>query len=193
MVAEGPNIRRAAPADAPCLSRCHLASCDEAWTAETLERWLRHKQSIAFLAGCQDSGGPRSRACRASAFASGESEDECCPSGLIIALEAAGEAEILTFAVHPLARRLGLGRRLLDAVVAELKERQTRRLFLEVATDNTAARCLYEGAGFLSQGVRKGYYARPAGVRVDAIVMSLALCDETGGGVPGSASCPSVT
>ncbi len=87
--------------------------------------------------------------------------------GFILVREAAGEAEILTLAVAPRARRQGLGRTLVDAAIARLGSAD---LFLEVAADNIAAIALYQQNGFTQAGVRRGYYARPGGA-VDALLL----------------------
>ncbi|MFO1160852.1 MAG: ribosomal protein S18-alanine N-acetyltransferase [Reyranellaceae bacterium] len=87
----------------------------------------------------------------------------------------AGEAELLTIAVHPASRRRGAGRRLLAATVAQLRAAGAIALFLEVAVDNRAARQLYEAAGFQTIGVRPAYYRRSDGGAADALVMRLTL------------------
>lgn len=90
--------------------------------------------------------------------------------GFILCRVAAGEAEILTIAVDPAARRSGLGRRLVEAAVAQAREQAAECLFLEVAVDNLAAIGLYEATDFAQVGRRRGYYRRPDG-DVDALVM----------------------
>lgn len=87
--------------------------------------------------------------------------------GFILVRAAAGEAEILTLAVAPAARRKGLGRALVEAAVDQLGSAE---LFLEVAADNGPAIALYRQAGFSQAGLRRGYYARPGGA-VDALVL----------------------
>jgi ribosomal-protein-alanine N-acetyltransferase len=57
----------------------------------------------------------------------------------------------------------------------ELRKTKETQLFIEVAADNTAARALYERAGFAVTGRRKAYYEKPGGARQDAIVMMKAL------------------
>jgi len=87
----------------------------------------------------------------------------------------AGEAEVLTLAVAPQARREGLGARLLAAVLAEAKARGAEMAFLEVASGNAAARALYGRAGFAESGRRRAYYRAPDGTVQDALIMSCAL------------------
>ncbi|MGD9879976.1 MAG: ribosomal protein S18-alanine N-acetyltransferase [Reyranella sp.] len=90
----------------------------------------------------------------------------------------ADEAELLTIAVRPALRRRGAGRRLLDAVIAQVREAGARSLFLEVAVDNQAARRLYETTGFQIVGVRAGYYRRSDCGAADGLVMRLTLNDQ---------------
>ena len=86
------------------------------------------------------------------------------------------EAEIRTLAVLPKARRLGLGRRLVEEAAVAATKGGAARLFLEVAEDNAPARALYDRAGFSQIGRRKAYYAAADGSRTDAVVMSRDLC-----------------
>lgn len=80
----------------------------------------------------------------------------------------ADAAEILTVGVVPAARRRGIARQLLHALLDEARRRGARECFLEVRVDNAAARALYESDGFAQVGLRPGYYD---GGRVDAVVM----------------------
>jgi ribosomal-protein-alanine N-acetyltransferase len=77
-------------------------------------------------------------------------------------------AEVLTVGVVPEARRRGIGRRLVRALLEAARTRGAREAFLEVRVDNPAARRLYEAEGFARVGTRRGYYD---GGRVDAVVM----------------------
>lgn len=97
------------------------------------------------------------------------------PEGFILIRSVADEAEILTLAVAPAARRRGLGARLVRDGAAAAAARAAARLFLEVADDNVAALALYAGAGFVEAGRRPGYYARPEGGRQDALILALNL------------------
>jgi len=103
------------------------------------------------------------------AFASLDAE------GFVLGRVIAGEAELLTIAVRPEARRTGIGRRLLDRFEAEARAGGATYAFLEVVEDNAAALALYRGAGWAEAGRRRGYYKTPDGTRRDAVVMAKPL------------------
>jgi ribosomal-protein-alanine N-acetyltransferase len=90
----------------------------------------------------------------------------------------AGEAELLTIAVAPEARRLGLGRKLVGRFIYQARLRGAESAFLEVAEDNAAARGLYRASGFAEAGRRRGYYRTPEGKAVDALVLVRSLQEQ---------------
>ena len=102
-------------------------------------------------------------------------EIEAEPDGFLLWRRAADEAEIVTLAVRPEARRHGLGGRLLDRVLIRARDQGAARLFLEVAHDNDRALALYASRGFEQAGRRPAYYARPDGTRADALILALNL------------------
>lgn len=65
------------------------------------------------------------------------------------------EYEVHTIGVDPAHQGRGIGRRLLDELLAFATRGP---VFLEVRTDNEAAIKLYESVGFATVGVRKRYY-----------------------------------
>lgn len=85
----------------------------------------------------------------------------------------AGEAELLTIAVHPDAQRQGVGTTLMRGWMAEAAT-QADCAFLEVADDNHPACALYRHCGFAEVARRARYYARARGA-VDALVMRAPL------------------
>ncbi|MCE2575844.1 ribosomal protein S18-alanine N-acetyltransferase [Komagataeibacter sp. FNDCR2] len=87
--------------------------------------------------------------------------------GFIMVRTMGDEAEILTFAVMPLARRRGIGRELLARCADQAALAGVATVFLEVARDNAPAMALYRRAGFTQVGLRRNYY--PDGM--DACVM----------------------
>jgi [ribosomal protein S18]-alanine N-acetyltransferase len=92
--------------------------------------------------------------------------------GFVLAWVVADEAEILTLAVAPEARRRGLGAALVREAARLAQARGAAALHLEVAEDNLAARALYAKLGFAEAGRRLGYYAAGA---MNAIVMRRTL------------------
>lgn len=99
------------------------------------------------------------------------------PGGFLLGRVVAGEAELLTLAVHPDQRRKGLGRGLVQGFVQETTQRGADSAFLEVAADNTAARALYAAAGFAPAGLRRGYYHSPDGAAQDALILVRSLIE----------------
>ena len=146
------KLRPVEPSDVGALAAAHASAFETPWSSEDFAAMLGARGAIAF----------------AFETAAGEI------AGFILARVIAGEAEVLTLAVRPERRRLGMGRALLAA--AEGAARLTAdAMFLEVAADNAGAIALYEGAGYEQVGRRARYYARPSGEGADAIVMRRTL------------------
>lgn len=112
-----------------------------------------------------------------------ESSDGESPSaeliGFVVLARGPFEAEIEAITVHAAQRGQGIGARLLAAAIARAhdwqRESGLERLLLEVRASNAAAVALYAQAGFIRDGVRKGYYPLAEGGREDAWLMSLPL------------------
>ncbi len=81
--------------------------------------------------------------------------------GFAVARLLGDELEIENILVASDLRRFGLGTLLLEHLMQSAKNQGIRRAFLEVRESNTAARRLYEKAGFVTNGLRKGYYRDP--------------------------------
>lgn len=77
------------------------------------------------------------------------------------------EAEIQTVAVAPAAQRRGIGRLLVEDLLAEARRRGAHRVLLEARAENARAIALYETFGFALIARRPNYYA----LGVDAVVM----------------------
>ena len=78
------------------------------------------------------------------------------------------ETDMMNLAVAPQFRRQGVGKALVNALVASLKELGSRCLTLEVRDSNGPARALYAKLGFAEVGRRRGYYRDP---REDALIL----------------------
>jgi ribosomal-protein-alanine N-acetyltransferase len=94
--------------------------------------------------------------------------------GYAVVWHVLGEAELGNLAVARSWRRLGLGQRLLDWVLAEASGRGAQRVYLEVRESNETAGRLYERRGFRRVGRRRRYYRAPV---EDARIMCLELGD----------------
>lgn len=151
------NLRPLGAEDADAAARVHAAAFDAPWSSAELADLLADP-AVAGLGWIAQAG----------------------LEGFILLRVAADEAEILTLAVSPGARRRGAGAGLLEAALDAVRSRGAARAFLEVAADNAAGLGLYRRAGFVAVGERKGYYARGDGARVDAVVMKRSL--NTGAG-----------
>lgn len=75
---------------------------------------------------------------------------------------AAGEAQLMRIAVRKELRNMGVGRLLLDRLVGEAEMENATAMTLEVRESNVAARKFYEHYGFVSSGIRPGYYSNPS-------------------------------
>jgi ribosomal-protein-alanine N-acetyltransferase len=135
----------AKPDQAGVLAAIHAEAFDHPWDAAALADLLKAQGVFALI-------DPRQR-------------------GFILIRVAADEAEVLTLAVAPSARRQGLGRRLVEDGAEKAAALGAESLFLEVAADNGAAIALYAALSFKSAGRRARYYARSGAVPVDALVL----------------------
>jgi ribosomal-protein-alanine N-acetyltransferase len=84
----------------------------------------------------------------------------------------AAESWVQTVAVAEAVRGCGIGRRLMEALLAEARRRAARTCALEVRADNDVAQQLYASLGFRRIGIRRGYY-QPSGA--DALVLQAEL------------------
>ena len=87
--------------------------------------------------------------------------------GMILMRIAADEAEVLTLAVTPEARRGGIAASLLAEATTIAAAMGAKSIFLEVSVTNIAASALYSRAGFTEAGRRPHYYSD----NTDALVM----------------------
>ena len=82
------------------------------------------------------------------------------------------EAEIPNVCVKESARRRGVGREMLNALINEAEKLGIVMLYLEVRESNLAAKGLYEALGFVENGIRKNFYEQPV---ENAVLMSKTL------------------
>lgn len=137
--------------EAGALADIHALAFDHPWSADEIAELIGGPGAFALLA------------------------EDAAPVAFILCRAIAGEAEILTLAVSPAARRRGVARGLVEAAVGAARIAGADVMFLEVADDNLAAIGLYEAAGFMRVGLRRGYYDRGPQGLADALLMRLDL------------------
>jgi ribosomal-protein-alanine N-acetyltransferase len=152
------RIRSCGMKHAAALARLHAALFDAAWDAATFKELMAFPGSLAFAAGPGLAGPERT-----------------APWGLILGRVVVDDAEILTLGVAEDRRRHGIARRLVDRLCRTAAGRGARRLHLEVAESNRAARALYTRMGFRELGRRRGYYELAGAPPEDAINLCLPL------------------
>lgn len=96
-------------------------------------------------------------------------------NGFALIQIAGPEAELLTIAVHPEARRSGQGTRLLNDALNAAKSAGCEEMFLEVVDTNAPAIALYHAAGFTERAIRKDYYNGPNGTKSSALILHKSL------------------
>ncbi len=79
-----------------------------------------------------------------------------------------GEGDITNIVVEASQRGKGIGTALLRFLMEEGKKRGITAYTLEVRVGNAAAIHVYEKLGFISEGIRRGFYEHP---KEDAIIM----------------------
>lgn len=149
------TIRRCVPQDLERIASIERASFSDPWSFETFSAALalRHMRFLVAEEGGRDGGAGGA----APALV-----------GYVVALVMADEGEIADVAVAPSARCRGIGRALLERIMADVMEVGLRALYLEVRESNAAARALYRSLGFEQVGRRRGYYQHPS---EDALVL----------------------
>lgn len=80
----------------------------------------------------------------------------------------ADEGELQRIAVFSEYRRQGVGRKLMEAMLAAAREEGASSVSLEIRESNVGAMRLYEEYGFCQEAVRKKYYQEP---EEDAVIM----------------------
>lgn len=138
-------------AQAEDMAALHAQAFEKPWSAREIDALLSNSAAFALAAS---SGGAY--------------------CGFILAWAAAGDAEVLTLAVAPGARRRGVATMLANAAAAAALLRGASAMHLDVSEANDAARALYAKLGYEEVGRRPNYY-RDAGREADAIVLRRSL------------------
>ena len=100
------------------------------------------------------------------------------PAGFVLIKQILDEAEIITIAVKPSARKKGVAARLMGEAIRRMETDRVNALFLEVDEANHSAVALYKRLGFTVMDKRDGYYVKDEAVDSKAsaaLVMRLDL------------------
>ena len=89
-------------------------------------------------------------------------------AGFISANCAVDELDIIELGVISEFRRLGVAHKLITHLQHYCIRQNIKKIFLEVAENNTAAIGLYKKTGFSKIGIRKNYYSRK-GALIDGV------------------------
>lgn len=153
----------------------------EAWSWDLLASELRHAE------------GPRGDRCYLVAEQVDAGPGQGMRTGTVVGYAGAwfgdgrGEADLLTIATAPTARRRGVARTLARELIARVERAGCTAMLLEVRASNAPAQHLYLSLGFEAVGRRRGYYTAPS---EDAVVMRLRLAR---GARPGPVGSEAVT
>ena len=139
------RLRPASLADIPALVNLERAAFSDPWTGEQLVTAMSWAKAIVLIA-----------------------EDDAGILGYALGRVVVDEGEILSLATVPARRREGIGRQMLDAVIAAMIDGGAHAAWLEVRLSNAGARAMYESSGFVAAGLRRGYYRQP---EEDALVL----------------------
>ena len=91
--------------------------------------------------------------------------------GYFLMMYAVEEVHLLNITVRPDRQGQGLGRKLLDQLIALARDSGMHAVLLEVRPSNNHALMVYHHLGFVQIGQRKNYYPAAGARREDAIVM----------------------
>lgn len=139
-------IRAMQRADVPRVAEIARASLPEAWTEDGFAGELALPRTVALVTGDP-------------------------VAALALGSVVVDELEVFVVAVDPAARRRGLGRAVLAALLVEARARGATTAHLEVRASNAAAIALYAAHGFVASGRRVRYYADGE----DALLMASGL------------------
>ena len=143
------KVTKAAPSDADALSLLEQKYIPCPWSKEQLAGAIEDERYLVLVV----------RDSTSNAVAYG---------GVSFALD---EAEIGNIVTDEKCRRLGYAEKILDRIIDECSKKGVKRIFLEVAENNEAAKALYAKKGFQKISVRKNYY--PGGVSANIMERKL--------------------
>ena len=146
------RILHLTPGNSPALAKLHGASFARGWSGEEISALMASPAVDAIGAKLGSS-----------------------LLGMTMLRFAADEGEILSVAVAPDWRGMGLAGRMLREALFSLARSRIRTCFLEVEAGNEPALALYRRHGFHERGRRRGYYLKEGGG--DALVLACEISD----------------
>lgn len=138
-------IRKMRGNDLPRVMEIELATFTMPWSEATFRGLLRRSDSDLYVADVRGA-----------------------VAGYAVFWSVSDQGELGNVAVAADHRGRGLGRKLVETVLARAAERGVREIFLEVRKSNEGAQNLYRTFGFFEVGKRKNYYLEPV---EDALIM----------------------
>lgn len=129
------HIRWMIRRDMPEVLATEQASFDYSWTEEDFLRCLRQRNCIGMVA----------------------EQDEKVVGFMIYELHKT-KLHILNFAVHPRARRHGIGLQMVAKLIGKLSSHRRTRITLAVRETNLPAQLFFRDQGFRAVKVMRGYY-----------------------------------
>lgn len=161
------HITEVADEDVPALANIHASCFNHAWSEDDIAITLNVKGTNCLVARQSKKYGNIVR-------------------GFLMYRSIGEQGEILTIAVDPKFRRLGIARSLIENAVRRLQSDRVEQFFLEVNDANLSALALYKSLSFKQISIRKGYYrsnntdntkfeAKSGSQNANALVMKLDL------------------
>ena len=144
-----PKVRRMTMEDGAAVAEMEHQLFSDAWSEKSILETLDQTNTICLIA-----------------------EKAGRTAGYLRAYTAADEAEIARIAVVKELQRQGAARALLTELESVCGSEGIKKILLDVRSGNSAARALYENAGFKEDGIRQRFYEDPV---EDAILMSREL------------------
>lgn len=144
-----PKVRRMTMEDGAAVAEMEHQLFSDAWSEKSILETLDQTNTICLIA-----------------------EKAGRTAGYLLAYTAADEAEIARIAVVKELQRQGAARALLTELESVCGSEGIKKILLDVRAGNSAARALYENAGFKEDGIRQRFYEDPV---EDAILMSREL------------------
>ena len=147
------HIRWMIRRDMPEVLQTETQSFEYAWTEEDFLRCLRQRNCIGMVA----------------------EQGEKVVGFMIYELHKS-KLHILNFAVHPAARRVGVGSQMVAKLISKLSSHRRTRITLEVRETNLGAQLFFSRQHFRARRVLRAYYEDSG---EDAFLMEYRFADDT--------------